>query len=167
MSLGVNADAGSTVRNAVIAAGPTQCRYDPAMLTGRLAQQIAFLVEADKFAWLMPFAVLLLPAGLALFMVAGLPGVLDAQHGIAAEGHHRPGRDPHAPGAVVATSNKSDLACLTAELRGRDTGEPVWRLPLPVEYRKQVESSVADMKNIGGNFGSLHNQVFLPSVSCE
>jgi type IV secretory pathway TraG/TraD family ATPase VirD4 len=31
-----------------------------------------------------------------------------------------------APGAVVATSNKSDLACLTAELRGRDTGEPVW-----------------------------------------
>lgn len=27
----------------------------------------AFLVEADKFAWLMPFAVLILPAGLALF----------------------------------------------------------------------------------------------------
>lgn len=27
----------------------------------------AFLVEADKFAWLMPFAVMLLPAGLALF----------------------------------------------------------------------------------------------------
>ncbi len=27
----------------------------------------AFLVEADKFAWLMPFAVLLMPAGLALF----------------------------------------------------------------------------------------------------
>ena len=28
----------------------------------------AFLVEAEKFAWLMPFAVVLLPAGLALFM---------------------------------------------------------------------------------------------------
>lgn len=27
----------------------------------------AFLVEADKFAWLLPFAVTLLPAGLALF----------------------------------------------------------------------------------------------------
>jgi apolipoprotein N-acyltransferase len=27
----------------------------------------AFLVEADKFAWLMPFAVTLMPAGLALF----------------------------------------------------------------------------------------------------
>jgi len=30
----------------------------------------AFLVEADKFAWLMPFAVLLLPAGMALFTAA-------------------------------------------------------------------------------------------------
>ena len=30
----------------------------------------AFLVEAEKFAWLMPFAVTLLPAGLALFYAA-------------------------------------------------------------------------------------------------
>jgi len=30
----------------------------------------AFLVEADKFAWLLPFAVTLLPAGLALFWAA-------------------------------------------------------------------------------------------------
>jgi apolipoprotein N-acyltransferase len=32
----------------------------------------AFLVEADKFAWLMPFAVTLMPAGLALFHGAAL-----------------------------------------------------------------------------------------------
>lgn len=32
----------------------------------------AFLVEADVFAWLLPFAVVLLPAGLALFMALGL-----------------------------------------------------------------------------------------------
>jgi apolipoprotein N-acyltransferase len=31
----------------------------------------AFLVEADKFAWLMPFAITLLPAGLALFWGVG------------------------------------------------------------------------------------------------
>ncbi|HML28082.1 MAG TPA: apolipoprotein N-acyltransferase [Hyphomicrobium sp.] len=31
----------------------------------------AFLVEADKFAWLMPFAITLLPAGLALFWGIG------------------------------------------------------------------------------------------------
>ncbi len=30
----------------------------------------AFLVEADKFAWLLPFAITLLPAGLALFWAA-------------------------------------------------------------------------------------------------
>jgi apolipoprotein N-acyltransferase len=32
----------------------------------------AFLVEADKFGWLMPFAVLILPAGLALFTAAAV-----------------------------------------------------------------------------------------------
>jgi leucyl aminopeptidase len=32
-------------------------------------------------------------------------------------------------------------------------GEPVWRLPLPPEYRKQIESNVADMKNIGSGEG--------------
>ncbi|WP_244644628.1 apolipoprotein N-acyltransferase [Azorhizobium oxalatiphilum] len=31
----------------------------------------AFLVEAEDFGWLLPFAVLLLPAGLALFMALG------------------------------------------------------------------------------------------------
>src|SRR5262249_21350920 len=30
----------------------------------------AFLVDADQFAWLLPFAVLMLPAGLAFFMAA-------------------------------------------------------------------------------------------------
>lgn len=29
------------------------------------------------------------------------------------------------------------------------TGEKVWRLPLPDEYRKHVDSTIADMKNIG------------------
>jgi leucyl aminopeptidase len=32
-------------------------------------------------------------------------------------------------------------------------GEPVWPLPLPTDYRKQLESEVADMKNIGGSYG--------------
>jgi leucyl aminopeptidase len=36
------------------------------------------------------------------------------------------------------------------------TGEQVWRLPLPPEYRKQVDSGVADMKNVGnGQAGAL------------
>ncbi len=33
------------------------------------------------------------------------------------------------------------------------TGERVWHLPLPDDYKKQFESSVADMKNIGTAYG--------------
>jgi leucyl aminopeptidase len=33
------------------------------------------------------------------------------------------------------------------------TGERVWPLPLPKEYKKQFESTVADMKNIGTPYG--------------
>jgi leucyl aminopeptidase len=32
-------------------------------------------------------------------------------------------------------------------------GERVWRLPLPADYRDQFESTVADLKNIGGSQG--------------
>ncbi len=32
-------------------------------------------------------------------------------------------------------------------------GEAFWRLPLPTEYRKQLDSQIADMKNIGGSYG--------------
>jgi leucyl aminopeptidase len=33
------------------------------------------------------------------------------------------------------------------------TGERVWPLPLPADYKKQLDSPVADMKNIGGAYG--------------
>jgi leucyl aminopeptidase len=36
---------------------------------------------------------------------------------------------------------------------GRDAGEPGWELPLWTRYRKQIESSVADVKNIGQRWG--------------
>jgi leucyl aminopeptidase len=32
-------------------------------------------------------------------------------------------------------------------------GERVWRLPLPDDYRKDIDSDVADMKNTGGRYG--------------
>ncbi|MDD5759776.1 MAG: leucyl aminopeptidase [Desulfobulbaceae bacterium] len=40
---------------------------------------------------------------------------------------------------------------LTAKLdaAGRESGEPVWRLPLNKDYSKQIESKVADLKNVG------------------
>ncbi|MFC3069932.1 leucyl aminopeptidase [Phenylobacterium soli] len=39
------------------------------------------------------------------------------------------------------------LAASTAE------GEPLWRMPLPDQYNKQIDSQIADMKNTGGRPG--------------
>ena len=36
---------------------------------------------------------------------------------------------------------------------GREAGEKFWQLPLVKEYREEIKSSVADMKNIGGSYG--------------
>ena len=39
------------------------------------------------------------------------------------------------------------------EAAAERAGERVWRLPLPDDYRESYRSAVADMKNIGGNYG--------------
>ncbi len=58
------------------------------------------------------------------------------------------GRNDDFLGQVEAASDRS--------------GERVWRLPLPAEYRKMVDSSVADMKNIGGPYaGALTAGIIL------
>ncbi len=44
----------------------------------------------------------------------------------------------------------SDLLASRFEDASSASGEKVWRLPLWEEYRKQIESDLADMKNIGG-----------------
>jgi leucyl aminopeptidase len=36
---------------------------------------------------------------------------------------------------------------------GREEGEPLWQLPLWSEYRRHIESSVADVKNVGNRYG--------------
>lgn len=36
---------------------------------------------------------------------------------------------------------------------GEDAGEPAWQLPLTKAYKRQIESKVADIKNIGGRSG--------------
>ncbi|WP_088342470.1 MULTISPECIES: leucyl aminopeptidase [Rhodomicrobium] len=58
-------------------------------------------------------------------------------------------------------SNDDSLAeQLTAA--GRESGEKVWRMPLDPKYDKQVNSKVADMKNIGGrDAGSITAAQFL------
>jgi len=49
-------------------------------------------------------------------------------------------------------SNNDSLA-LSLETAGKLAGEPLWRLPLNKHYKKQIESKVADIKNIGGKAG--------------
>ncbi len=36
---------------------------------------------------------------------------------------------------------------------GKTVGEPVWRMPLGDDYDKQINSDIADMKNVGGREG--------------
>ena len=58
---------------------------------------------------------------------------------ILALGHHHTG--------VVGNS---DYLADLATRAGDKVGEPVWRLPLTEPYRKQIQSQVADIKNVGG-----------------
>ena len=44
----------------------------------------------------------------------------------------------------------------------KTSGEPLWRMPLPPAYDKQIESMAADMKNVGGRpGGSITAALFL------
>ena len=61
---------------------------------------------------------------------------------------------------VVALGNRytglmaNDEALATELLdAAAEAGEPTWRLPLPPEYRKDIESDLADLKNVGDRWG--------------
>ncbi|MSP81680.1 MAG: leucyl aminopeptidase [Alphaproteobacteria bacterium] len=59
-------------------------------------------------------------------------------------------------------SNNDDLAAKLAAAGGA-VGEPLWRLPLGDEYDRDINSDIADMKNVGKNreAGSIAGAVFL------
>lgn len=75
---------------------------------------------------------------------------------------------------VVALGEKVAGVMTNDETWSRDVlaaadraGEPMWPLPLPADYRKQLESEVADLKNIGTRWGGaltagLFLQTFVP-----
>jgi leucyl aminopeptidase len=45
---------------------------------------------------------------------------------------------------------------------GQESGEKLWQLPLVKEYREEIKSSVADIKNIGGSYaGAITAALFL------
>lgn len=62
---------------------------------------------------------------------------------VVALGHH----------AIGMMAPQDGLAAALEEA-GRRSGERVWRLPLWPEYRKQLDSAIADLKNTGGKEAS-------------
>jgi leucyl aminopeptidase len=40
---------------------------------------------------------------------------------------------------------------------GKKTGEKIWELPLDEEYKEELKSPIADLKNVGGNYGGTIN----------
>ena len=54
---------------------------------------------------------------------------------------------------IAGLMGRDDGFLTRVEEASTRTGERVWRLPLPIDYRSMVDSSVADMKNIGGSYG--------------
>jgi len=56
------------------------------------------------------------------------------------------------PSIAGLMSNDDEFAGKVADA-AEAAGERVWRLPLPDDYKSMIESPVADMKNIGGQYG--------------
>lgn len=50
---------------------------------------------------------------------------------------------------ISGLMSNDDELCAKVERAGKDCGEPAWRLPLGKDYTKQLESKVADLKNVG------------------
>ena len=50
-------------------------------------------------------------------------------------------------------SNNNDLA-EKLHAAGKSVGEPVWRLPMGKNYDKEIDSDIADMKNVGSGRGA-------------
>ncbi|MDZ7641396.1 MAG: leucyl aminopeptidase [Desulfurivibrio sp.] len=70
---------------------------------------------------------------------------------IVALGHHHAG-----------LLGNDDELCQRLLAAGQRGGEPLWRLPLGKEYRKQLDSRVADLKNVGKrDAGAIVGAAFL------
>ncbi|MCR5880305.1 leucyl aminopeptidase [Phenylobacterium sp. J367] len=58
-------------------------------------------------------------------------------------------------------SNNDELAANLLDAAGKE-GEPLWRMPMPAAYEKQIDSVIADVKNTGGRpAGSITAALFL------
>jgi leucyl aminopeptidase len=63
---------------------------------------------------------------------------------------------------IAGVMGNDDAWVAQLESAAKRSDEQVWRLPLPAEYRKLLDSDVADMKNVGGPYaGALTAGLFL------
>lgn len=65
-------------------------------------------------------------------------------------------------GSITGYFANDESLAQEIEAASREAGEPLWRMPLFEEYRKDLDSHVADMKNIATRFGgALYAALFL------
>jgi aminopeptidase len=70
------------------------------------------------------------------------------------------------PFAGVFTNN--DVLWDQLEKAGKAVSDPFWRMPLSEEYKHQIKSQVADLKNVGGrSAGSCTAAIFLQEFLCS
>jgi leucyl aminopeptidase len=62
---------------------------------------------------------------------------------------------------VVGLMSNDDRLASKLDEAFKAVGEHCWRLPLPEFYDKQLDSTIADMQNIGGNPGTITAGLFL------
>jgi leucyl aminopeptidase len=62
--------------------------------------------------------------------------------------------------AAVLGNDQATIDALVAA--GKSVGEPLWQLPLVAEYKDDIRSAIADVKNIGGSeAGTITAALFL------
>jgi leucyl aminopeptidase len=65
---------------------------------------------------------------------------------------------------ISAMYSNTDALAYELEQAAAHAGEPVWRMPLYLDYAKQLESDIADCKNLGSRAGgSIYAAIFLHS----
>jgi leucyl aminopeptidase len=64
-------------------------------------------------------------------------------------------------GDKIAGLFGTDSAVTAVSEAAAAAGERVWRMPLPEDYRKNIDSDVADMKNTGSRYGGAINAALL------
>ena len=63
-------------------------------------------------------------------------------------------------GASYAAVLGNDQATIDALIAaGKTVGEPLWQLPLAREYKDDIRSTIADVKNIGGSEGGTITRI--------